>query len=778
MPRAPQVARRPGQLPAETTGFVGRTSELATLCALLSGSRLVTVTGAGGVGKTRLALRAAARSASRYAHGVVLTELSGLDDPQLLPHAVASALGLGQQDSRTRLEAISGYLRERELLLILDTCEHVIDECALFAEAVLRRAPRVTILATSRQPLDVPGESTYPLSPLPVPEQGDAPSPGDAVELFAQRAAAALAEFEVTDANRAQVIQLCRQLDGIPLAIELAAVRLRALEIGELARRLDHRLRILAGGRRGTAARHQALRDAIGWSYDLCTGGEQTLWARLSVFAGPFSMQAAEETCAGGELTRDAILDTLISLVDKSVLILQAGPVPCYGMLGTIREYGAERLAGTGDADKVRGRMLSHYLRLAEEFDSDPLAGQLARYRVMRAQHDNIRAALGYGFGIPGADRAVARLITVLFWYVLISGEFTEARHWLSRLLDRFGDPTAERAAGLLLEGLLTTAQGDPVPGLAECEEGLTMAAALGDEKLYARGHLYYCMALLVAGRLDEAAATARTADGLMRAAGDVANAEVLYLYDAMTHLLAGELDQCHATCAEGLRRMPSERGERWTTSFLLAMAGAAWFLKGEPERGVDAAREFLRMRQELGDSMGMAFGLSLLGVMAANQAQFRRTAWLTGAASQVWEQMGTTAFTGVAGLAELARAAADESREAMGGDAYSEAFRAGADRSLDEVVRLALSEADDPPLAPPPLAPPPGGADAPKSPLTGREREIAGLVADGLSNRQIAEHLVISKRTVDSHVEHIFGKLGISSRVQLAVWVREPASR
>jgi predicted ATPase/DNA-binding CsgD family transcriptional regulator len=780
MPPATQVLRRTGQLPAETTGFVGRRSELATVSTLLAGSRLVTVTGAGGVGKTRLALRAASGAAARYRDGVALAELAGLRNPELLPHTVAAALGLARQDSRPRSEAIVDYLRERELLLILDTCEHVIDECALFAEAVLREAPGVTILATSRQPLDVPGESTCPLSPLQVPKQGDPPVAGDAVELFAQRAAAAAAGFEVTADNQEQVIKLCRQLDGIPLAIELAAVRLGGLDLSELGRRLEHRLQILDGGRHGTDDRHaddrhQALRDTIGWSYELCSGEEQTLWARLSVFAGPFTVQAAEEVCAGGDLPRGAVLGTVISLVDKSVLVRVDGPVPCYRMLDTIREYGAERLAATAESERIRGRMLRHYLRLAEELDADPLTGQLVRYRAMRAQHDNIWAALGYALGTGGREHAAGRLIAALYWYVLISGEYTEARYWLTRLLSRFPEPSAERAAGLLLEGLILTAQGTPETGLAECQEGLAMARTLGDAHLHARGHLYYCMALFVGGRPEEAACTARKADGLMRAAGDTPNAEVLCLYIGLTHLLTGDLDQAHAVGVDGLRRMPTGNGERWVSSFLLALVGLALFLKGEPDRGVDALVKFLEMRQELEDPMGMAFGLGLLGVMAASREQLDRTAWLMGAASQVWELLGTTSFTGIAGLDELTKSAAAQAREAMGGDAYAEAFRAGARQPLAEAVALVIRGAGAPPAM---MAERLAGSRSPAIPLTSREQEIATMVSGGLSNREIAEHLVISKRTVDSHVEHIFAKLELSSRVQLTIWVREHLSR
>jgi non-specific serine/threonine protein kinase len=772
-PAAP-VARRIGQLPAETTGFIGRKSELAMLGALLASSRLVTVTGLGGVGKTRLALRAAAAVGARYQDGAVLAELSALRDPELLPHTVAAALGLPQQDDRQHLEAVTDYLRDRELLLILDTCEHVIDAVALFAEAALSAAPYVTILATSRQPLDVAGESACPLGPLHVPED-DSPvtgegssAAGDAVELFAQRAAAATDGFAVTDGNRAEVIRLCRRLDGIPLAIELAAVRLRALDLGELSERLDRRLQVLADARRGAVPRrHQALRNAIGWSYGLCTSAEQTLWARLSVFAGPFGVAAAEEVCAGGLVSRGQVLGTLISLVDKSVAI-KAGD-GSYLMLDTIREYGAERLAATGTADQVRGRLLRRYLRLAQEFDADPLTDQLARYRALRAEHASIRAALGYGFAVPGQASAAARLVSTLYWYWHISGLIREGKHWVALTLDRFGSPSPERAGALVLHGLALAVQGDTAAGVPECEAGLEMARAVGDAHTYARGHLYYCQALLAAGRNEEAAAAGRAATSLMPAAGDTRTAEVLHQYLALLHLLAGEIDQAFDVATRGLRRLSADGGERWTTSFLYAVTGLCLILKGESARGSAVLRKCLAARRELGDPMGIAYGLGVLGFAAAGQSRYARAAWLLGAASPLWDQLGSAAFTGAPGLMQLADQAADSARKELGEDAYKTLFEAAAKCPLEESLALALSDTDDLPALPEV----PGRAAAEDMPLTERELEIAALVADGLSNREIAEQLVVSKRTVDTHVTHIFGKLGVTSRVQVASWIR-----
>jgi non-specific serine/threonine protein kinase len=356
--------RTPGMLPPQTSGFVGRVAELGRARDLLRESRLVTITGTGGVGKTRLAVRVASEAAAGFRDGVRLIELSGVRDPGLLMYTVAGGLTLAElsnaeADQGSQLDTLLGFVRDRELLLVLDTCEHLVDACAALADTVLRAAPGVIILATSRQPLDASGEAVLQLFPLPVPDPSEeSAGQADAVELFAQRAAAAVPGFTVTPENLADVITVCRRLDGIPLAIELATVRLRALPLRQMAERIDDRLRLLTGGRRSGTPRHQTLRAAIDWSYSLCTPTEQLLWERLSVFAGGFDIVAAEAVCAGGELATDEILPTLISLVDKNVLVRERAPdpgqpeggkpgkpdEPAFRMLDTIREFGAERL--------------------------------------------------------------------------------------------------------------------------------------------------------------------------------------------------------------------------------------------------------------------------------------------------------------------------------------------------------------------------------------------------------------------------------------------------
>ncbi len=399
----PGAGQRRWQLPADVSGFVGRSGELARLAGLLDGARLVTVAGPGGVGKTRLALRAAANA--HPADGSCLVELSGLTDPELLPDTVALRLGLQRADAASRLDAVLDELRGRKLLLILDTCEHLTAACARFVKTVLRETSDIKVLATSRQPLHVPGEEVLRLGPLPVPSTGSGATSdagaGDAVELFAQRAAAAVSGFRLTEPDLPDVIRLCRRLDGIPLAIELAAVRVRALPVAELAARIEAGLEAGTGTRRGTISRHQTLHAAIEWSYGLCTDAEKAAWRRLSVFAGTFDLAVARDVIAafratGEDLPPEQADEVLSGLVDKSV-VLPAG-AGRYRLLDSVREYGAARLAEAGEDTECRERHLTRYLSLTRDFSHRLVAdGQQDRLGQLRAEHANIRGALEYG---------------------------------------------------------------------------------------------------------------------------------------------------------------------------------------------------------------------------------------------------------------------------------------------------------------------------------------------------------------------------------------------
>ena len=473
-----------GRFPRDgCTDFVGRHAELAEIGELLASCRLVTIAGPGGVGKTRIARSAASQAAASYPDGPWIVELSGLRDPALLPNTVASVLGLPEQDPRSALQSVLEYLKDRRLLLILDTCEHLLDACAALSNAVLRAAPFVTVLTTTRQPLDMPDERVYPIGPLPVP--------GDAVDLFALRAAAIADGFTVTEQNGPDVIRLCQRLDGIPLAIELAAVRLRELPLPELVRRLDRRFAVLTGGegvQPGALPRHQTLRTAIEWSHELCSPAERRLWARLSVFAGTFSLAAAEEVCAEVSLERPNVVSALVGLVDKSVVVREDER---YRMLDTLREFGAERLAESGELAACRERHIARYLAKARYFGGHfAEADQMDRYRELRETHANLRAALEYALELDEAAeadeagswpalatvaaasvvtsvaaherwRSGADLACSLYGYWQISGLLGEGGYWLTKTLDRFADPGPERARALVNRGFLRSFMGD-----------------------------------------------------------------------------------------------------------------------------------------------------------------------------------------------------------------------------------------------------------------------------------------------------------------------------
>ncbi len=374
-------SRMPGTLPPPTSGLVGREAELARARELLGRSRLVTITGPGGVGKSRLAVRAAAEAADRFRDGAHVVELSAVHDPALLAHTLAARLaipGLSSAESGqgAQQDRLLGFIRERQLLLVLDTCEHLVDACAALADTVLREAPGVTVLATSRQPLDAAGEAVLQLAPLPVPEPGAATAgKADAVELFAQRAAAAVPGFTVTPENLADVITVCRRLDGIPLAIELATVRLRALSLHQMAERIDDRLRLLTGGRRSATPRHQTLRAAIEWSYSLCTPAEQLLWARLSVFAGGFDLAAAEAVCAGGGLGGDEVVLQLPPLP-----VPEPG-APLAGKADAVELF-AQRAAAAVPGFTVTPDNLADVITVCRRLDGIPLAIELATVRL------------------------------------------------------------------------------------------------------------------------------------------------------------------------------------------------------------------------------------------------------------------------------------------------------------------------------------------------------------------------------------------------------------
>ncbi len=568
-PRSFPQAPAHGSLPAELNPFVGRREELAELGRLLEDARLITVTGVGGVGKTRFALHAANDVQERYCDGAWLAELSALADPGLLEHAVVEALGLTDQTSKPPRSVLVEHLAERRLLLVLDGFEHLVDATAGLVRELLRRAPGLTVLAAGRLPLCVDGEQTFPLPPMPGP---------DAVRLFTDRAAAGQPGFRLTDANRDTVHELCRRLDGLPLALELAAGRLRALSVEQLLDRLDDRFRLLTGSTRGTLPRHQTLRTAIGWSHELCTPEQRLLWARLSVFAGQFDLEAAEYVCGGPELPGDStlsalsVLDVLTDLITQSVVVREdtASGVR-YRMLDTVREYGADWLAAMGDAERVCRRHRDWYLGLATWCELEWFSPRQAEVAArVDSELPNLRRAMEYSLEHPQDVHLGQYLAGTLWFYWAGCGRLSEGRHWLDHALEAESRHEPHRLKALWVLGYVAVLQGDAIGALAalqECREGAELSAN-PVAAAYAV-HRSGCLAL-VSDDMRRAEELLRDALSRYEEIGEL-NSNVLMAQVELAMVVAfrGDLPQAVAICEE-VATVCEDHGERWALAYAL----------------------------------------------------------------------------------------------------------------------------------------------------------------------------------------------------------------
>jgi predicted ATPase len=687
-----RAGSRGGNLPAETTSFVGRGGELAQLGRLLARSRLVTLTGVGGVGKSRLALRAAAQARPEFPDGAWLVRLSPLRDAALLGHTISEALELADQTARPQIEVLAGYLVGRRLLLILDTCEHLAAGCADDAATLLAAAPGLTVLATSRQPLGLAGEEVFMLGPLPVPGPGTAAgSLGDAPALFADRAAAVASGFAVTEDNRAHAVRLCRRLDGIPLAIELAAVRLADMPLEELAERLDDRFALLDRGLRGAPPRHQTLRTAIGWSHELCEPPERLLWARLSVFAGGFDVTAAQQVCADQQLPADLIPMLLKTLAGKSILV-RADTQTRYRMLDTVREYGAEWLGMLGTSREIRSRHRDFYLRLARQGETEWCGPEQLGWRErMSAEHANLRAALDFCLSEPAEYHTGLELAGTLWFFWWCCGFVRDGRYYLDRILALNPEPDVPRARAIWARGLVAVAQGDAQVVADSADEALALAAAQHDHSGAASGTYLRGVAAFMRGDMEVAArlfrdAADQHADGGARIGYALALASL-----TVTLALLGEFERAVAAHEEQAVAC-SELGELWARSYGDYARGMAELGRGDVGAAVTYARASLVVKHRLRDVLGIALDVDVLAAAAGEAGQGERAASQLGIADQIWAsfglpQMGTPGFT--ATRAETEQAV----RKLLGDEAYDAAYAAGYEWSLDASISYALSQ-------------------------------------------------------------------------------------
>lgn len=771
-----------GTLPAELTSFVGRRRELSETRRLLAGSRMLTLTGVGGVGKTRLALRMAAEVRRTFPDGVWFVELAALHDPQLLPHTVANTLELRQVSADPAAD-LATYLEEQQLLVVLDNCEHLTDACAVLASKLLAAAPGLRILATSRHVLGVEGEQILSVPPLATPDAevlaGDA-THYESVRLVLDRATAVAPGFEITDGNRAAVVELCRRLDGIPLAIELAAVWLRILSPAQILERLEDRFRLLTTGRPAAPTRHQALDATVGWSYDLCSPAEQLMWARLSVFSGGFDLEAAEEVCSGDGITRDDVLNLVASLVNKSIIVRQQATdhsTAWYHMLESIRQYGAERLVGEDEWRALGMRHRDHYRSLAQRFAAEGFGpGQADWFIRLRRESGNLRAALEFCL-TDERDGEAALDIAATIWNFWFAGFLREGYRYLLRALDLATEPNRGRAYGLWAASYLAMFATDferNATMLAECVE---IAAGLDDDLLQARIKECQGQATLYQGDLPGAVSLLEQSRREFQVIGDaLGEFDTLILLTACTFFLddprADEFSRQALTLAE-------QHGAQSSMGYAYWSVGIAQWRAGHYRHATRSLRTSIRLFQPMHDLTGISFGVQALSWCAAFAEPGERAARLLGAAQAVWRTSGakvdeTNAYSVFDMRSENAL------REALGSDlleseGFEAAFAVGASYSFEEAVALALGEEH---------ATDAHGEDvrqrarARPGGLTRREGEIAGLLAEGLTNKEIATRLVISQRTVESHVDHVLVKLGMTSRAQVASWVAEQQPR
>jgi predicted ATPase/DNA-binding CsgD family transcriptional regulator len=749
-------------IPAALTSFVGRQRELSEARKLLSSSRLLTLTGMGGIGKTRLALQLAASVRRVYPGGVWVVELAELTDPALLAQTVTAAVGLrdGAAASTARLAA---YLADKQVLLVLDNCEHMPDACAALLSKVLAAAPQVKALATSRHRLGVEGEQLMPVPPLPVPDSPDDCESDAAVTLFADRAAAAAPGFAVTLENTDAVFRICRRLEGMPLAIELAAVWLRTLSLEQILARLDDRFALLTRGPRTGPPRQQTLQATIDWSFDLCSPLERSMWAWLSVFSDSFDLDAAEDVCSGPDIPRHEVLDLIAGLVDKSILTrYEHGRGSRYHMLDTIQSYGRARLAESGEELTCRKRHRDYFRRLAVRFEAECFGpNQLDWLLLMRREHLNLRTALEFCLVEP-ADASTMLEIAGPTYHWITSGYLREGVIWLDRALALDNEPTAARAKALWVRSFLAILLGETEAVgwmLGECH----ILAKQLDKANTLFPNIWQCEGLAASNRGDLAEARVKFEQAL---AGHLTTGCWHCAFDCMFQLgmiamrcddpAAGELSKrCLAFC--------EEHQAQWSKGRALWLLGLHSWREGDPKRGIRFVQDSIVLLQPVDDLSGFAICFEALAWCEASDKRWERAARLFGIADDVWQR------TGASVSAAVHRFAHDEVearvRARLGTEAFDRAYQQGAGYSLSRAMAFALElKARSPDGA--------RGRARAVDVLSRRETEIAELVAKGMSNKEIGASLLISQRTAESHVEHILAKLGFTSRAQIAAWV------
>ena len=751
-------------LPKPLTSFIGREHELAHAKRLLHDSYLVTLTGPGGSGKTRLCIALAAAVAGDYPDGVYFVPLAPVQDPGLVPSTIAQSIGLQDARGRPLMEHLVSQLRERRLLIVLDNFEHLLAGAPVVTR-LLQQTTALRILVSSRSSLHVSGEQECPVPPLAVPAEEARPTAVslaayESVRLFAERAAAAVPGFAVDDENAPAVAEIARRLDGLPLAIELAAARVKLLPPEAILPRLEHSLQLLTGGGRDLPGRQQTLHATIAWSHDLLTEGAKRLLATCSAFAGGASLELIETVCDTAVDIGLPVLDGLQELVDQSLLrqVRSPGPSPArYAMLETIREYAAERLAAMPEAEQAREAHAAAFLALVET-GGRPHAGLARKEWLERVdiEHNNIRAALSWyrQHDPPVALRLAASMSA--FWS--LRGHHTEGRQRLGELLGLVPDPTLARVSALNGAAWLAIDQGDYACGKEMLAESIGLSSTLGDTIGEGIATVYLGRCTMSTGRIAEGAPDIERAVALVNEAGDRPAIAFVTFYSALVALLTGRLETaCDLFTRSGA--LSAELGLTPLGARARLMLGYPLLDLGKLSAARTALAEGFQMSTDVGDRWFVQLGLGGFVGLAAKTGRPRLALRVAGAA-EGYRDMNEFSMPGP--MVEIVDRWLVPTR-ARAGAAAGRLVAEGRRLSPEEAVALVLAnEPDDAPL--------PG----PRRTLTRREAQVAALVARGLTNRDIAARLCLSVRTVEVHVDHILTKLGFRTRTQLAAWAHE----
>ncbi|WP_188113346.1 ATP-binding protein [Nocardioides humilatus] len=761
----------------DVTPLVGRRRELETIKRLLEGNRLVTLTGVGGAGKTRLARRVTSDLARVYKDAAWVVELADVQDPDLLGHSVARAIGLQVKSADFDPGLLIEFFGDKRALLTLDNCEHLAEACAGLVENLLLSCPGLRVLTTSQRALGLTSESLFQVPPLTMPgPAADTPPDGlrqyESISLFVDRAAAVHPGFEMTASNAASIVELCRALEGIPLALELAAARTRVLSPQAMLDRLEDRYQLLNRGFRGNVPdRQRSLEASVNWTYDLCSEAERRLWVDLSVFRGGFDYDGAEAV-AGGDIADDGFLDLLDSLVERSVVWRHDdGGRVRFRMLETLRLYGKRELERADRIDEVHRRHRDYFLARAVRFEAEWTGPrQVAWLQEMHADYANIRAALQYSVEHSDADKAL-RILSALEPFWITGGSVSEARRWLDLALAETpqGD-VPSLAVALRVAAWFALIQVDLDAAAAVVDGMRVLVGAPGtepDRQTQAQAQMAEGLLAAWQGETERGVEQIEASVAGFEETGELSARAFGLVVSGMLRGFTGQIEEGRASQLRCLA-LTEPREELYMRSFALAILGVLALGEGDAKAAQPQMQEALRMKRQLGDQLGIALALEFLGWTAVVAGEGERAATLLGGAGSVWNTLGVSLST-LPHFSERRRDSEAVARSMQPEEVYEKSAGAGAAMGIEAAMAFALGEDTRPAKARKEQRATDGA-----TPLTKREREVAVLVQEGLSNQQIAERLVLSTRTAEAHVENILRKLGFSSRASVAAWVAE----